>query len=78
MSTLIESMLSTVWQCLKNKTGLYKYKFGPSNERSTAGQVKEFPGRLPHAHSVIVQRTFCPFLIWYIFVLSVIHLLNVR
>ena len=22
-------------------------------------QVTEFPGRVPHAHSVIVQRTFC-------------------
>ena len=29
-------------------------------------------------HSVIVQPTFCPFLIRYIFVLSVKHLLHVR
>ena len=37
-----------------------------------------FPGRVPRMHSVIVQRTFSPFLIRYGFVLSVIHLLNVR
>ena len=43
---------------------------------STTGQVTEFPGRVRNVHSVIVQRTFCPFLIWYIFVLSVIHLLH--
>ena len=49
-----------------------------SCDRSTTGQVKEFPGRLPHAHSVIVQRTFCPFPKRYIIVLSVIHLLHVR
>ena len=30
------------------------------------------------AHSMLVQRTFRPFLIRYIFVLSVIHLLHVR
>ena len=42
------------------------------------GQVREFPGRVPHAHSVIVQLTFCPLIILYIFVLSVIHLLHVR
>ena len=24
VSTLIESILSTEWQCLKNKTGMYK------------------------------------------------------
>ena len=50
--------------------------FDLSCERSTTGQVRKFPGRVPHAHSVIVQRTFCPFLIRYIFVLSVIHLLH--
>ena len=33
---------------------------------------------MPHAHSVFVQRTFCPFRIRYIFVLSVIHPLHVR
>ena len=49
-----------------------------SCESSTAGQVTEFPGRVPHLHSVIVQPMLCPFLIRYIFVLSVIHLLHVR
>ena len=39
----------------------------------TTGQETEFPGRVPRAHSVIIQRTFCPFLIRYIFVLFVIH-----
>ena len=39
---------------------------------------KLFPRRVAHAHFVIVQRTFCPFLVRYIFVLSVIHLLHVR
>ena len=47
-------------------------------ERSTTGQVTEFPRRVPYAHSVFVQRTFCPFCIRYIFVLSVIHPLLVR
>ena len=51
--------------------------FDLSCERSTTGQVTEFPGRVPHAHSVIVQRTFCPFLILYVFVLSFIHLSHV-
>ena len=41
-------------------------------------QVTEFPSRVPHAHSVFVQRTFCPFRIRYIFVLFVIHPLHVR
>ena len=31
-------------------------------KRSATGQVTEFPGRIPHAHSVIVQRTFFRFL----------------
>ena len=35
------------------------------------------PGYVPHAHSVIVQRTFCLNLIRCIFVLSVLHLLHV-
>ena len=35
--------------------------FDFSCERSTTGQVTAFPGRVTHAHSVIVQRTFCPF-----------------
>ena len=52
--------------------------FDLSCERSTAGHVTEFPRRVPYAHSVIAQRTFFPFLIWYIFVLSVVHLLHVR
>ena len=54
--------------------------FDLSCERSTPGQVTECPGRVPHdiVHSVIVQPTFCPFLIRYIFVLSVIHPLHVR
>ena len=52
--------------------------FNLSCERSTAGQVKKFPRRVQRAHSVFVQRTFCPFLIQYLFVLSVIHLLHVR
>ena len=47
-------------------------------EWSTVGQVKEFPRRVPHVHSLILQPTFCPFLIWYIFVLFVIHLLHIR
>ena len=47
-------------------------------EWSTTGQVTEFPRRVPHAHSVFVQRTFCPFLIRYMFVLSVIQPLHVR
>ena len=38
----------------------------------------KFPGRVPHAHSVFEKRTFCTFLIRYIFVLSVIHPLHVR
>ena len=36
-------------------------------ERSTTGQVKEFPGQLQHALSVIVERKFYLFLILYIF-----------
>ena len=48
-----------------------------SCERSTTGQVTEFPGREPHAYSVIVQGMFCAYLIRYIFVMSVIHLLHV-
>ena len=52
--------------------------FDLSCEPSTAGQVTEFPGRLPHLQSVIVQPLLCPFIIQYIFVLSVIHLLHVR
>ena len=47
-------------------------------EEWTSGQVTEFPRRVLHAHSVFVQRTFCPFRIRYIFVLSVIHPLHVR
>ena len=47
--------------------------FDLSCERSTAGQVTEFPGRVPHVYSVIVQPTLCPFLIRYMFVLSVRH-----
>ena len=46
--------------------------------RWTTGQVTEFPRRVSHAHSVFVQRTFCQFLIRYIFVLTVIHPLHVR
>ena len=45
---------------------------------STAGQVKEFPRRAPHVHIVIFQPTFCPFRIWYIFVLLLKHLLLER
>ena len=45
---------------------------------SNTGQVTEFPGRVTREHSVIIQRTFCPFLIRYIFVLSVIHPLHLR
>ena len=52
--------------------------FDRSCERSTARQVKECPGRVRQVHSVIVQPTFCPFLIRYIFVLSIIHLLHAR
>ena len=52
--------------------------FDLSCEWSTAGQVKEFPWLVPHVHSVIVQSTFCPFLIRHIIVLFVIHLLHVR
>ena len=33
-----------------------------SCELSTTGQVKEFPGQLPHAPSVIVERKFYLFL----------------
>ena len=33
--------------------------FHMSSKRSSTGQVTEFPGRVWHAHSVIVQRTFC-------------------
>ena len=33
------------------------------------GQVKEFSRRVQRTHLVFVQRTFCPFLIRYIFVL---------
>ena len=44
----------------------------------TTGQVTEFAGRISHAQSVTVQRMFCPFLIRYIFVLSVQHPLHVR
>ena len=50
----------------------------PLTVNCRTGQVTEFPGRVPHVHSVIFQRTFCPFLIRYIFVLSVIYLLHVR
>ena len=52
--------------------------FDPSCKRSTTGQVTEFPGRISHAQSLIIQRTFCLFLICYIFVVSVIHPLHVR
>ena len=51
--------------------------FDLSCERPTTGKVTGLPGRVPRAHSAIVQRTLCPFLIRYIFVLSVIHLLHV-
>ena len=47
-------------------------------ERSTTGQVTEIPRRVPHAHSMFVQRTCCPFLKRNIFVLSIIHPLHVR
>ena len=40
--------------------------------RSTTGQVKSFPGRLRHAHSVVVQRTCCPLLI------NTVHIRSVR
>ena len=52
--------------------------FNLNCERSTTGHVTEFPKRVPHAYSVFVQRTFSPYLIRYIFVLSVIHLLHVH
>ena len=52
--------------------------FDLSYEWSTTGHELEFPRREPHAHSVIVQRKFCPLLIWYIFVLSIIHPVYVR
>ena len=54
-----------------------RYPFDPSCERSTAGQVIEFRGRILHGHSLIVQRTFCPFFIRYIFVVSFILPLHV-
>ena len=47
-------------------------------ERSTTEQATEIPGRVAHAHSVIVQRQFCPFLILQIFALSIINVLHVR
>ena len=50
--------------------------FNLSCEWSTTGHVTEFPGRVPHVHSVIVQPTFCPLFIRYIFVLSVINLFD--
>ena len=52
--------------------------FDLSCEWSITGKVRDFHGWVPHAHSVFVQRTFCLFLIWYIFILSIIHLLHVR
>ena len=54
--------------------------FHLSCEWSTTAHVKEFHGRVPHVHSVIVQLRFCPFLIRHISILSVIlyiHLLTV-
>ena len=73
---LVQFFLSS---CLQHPVSIHWCPFGLSCEQSTSGQVKEFPVWLPHAHSVIVQRTlFCPFLIHNIFVLSVIHLLHVR
>ena len=52
--------------------------FNNAKIKVTEGISKRFPGRVQHAHSVIVQLMFCPFLIRYIFVMSVIHLLHVR
>ena len=51
--------------------------FGLNCNQSTTGQETEFPKPVLLAHSVFVQRTFCPFLMWYIFVFSVIHPLHV-
>ena len=52
--------------------------FDLSCERSTLGQVREFHGRISHAHYLIVHRTFWPFLIRYIVAVSVLHPLHVR
>ena len=41
------------------------WPFDLNCDRSTTGQVTEFPRQVPHGHSVFVQRTFCPFLIPY-------------
>ena len=44
----------------------------------TRALVCRLSGSHAHAHSLIVQRTFCPFFIRYIFVVSVKHPLHVR
>ena len=73
----VSSSLAVCPVIMRSTSCMYPLMSVPPELRVT-GQVREFPGQVPRAHSVIAQRTLCLFLIRYIFVLSVIHLLHVR
>ena len=49
------------FSCVWHPVGILYVSVDVRCERSTTGQVTEIPRRVPHAHSVIVQRRFVRF-----------------